>query len=64
MYFGGNIETAIRFVRSAGLMPCMLSKNRFNGRMHKIGGLPEASLPNTLSLPQTRMTWTDSGKCR
>jgi hypothetical protein len=40
MYFWGNIETAIRFVRSAGLMPCMLRKNRFNRRMHKIWGLP------------------------
>lgn len=39
MYFGGNIETAISFVRSTGLMPKMLSKSRFNRRMHKIGDL-------------------------
>jgi hypothetical protein len=39
-YFGGNIETAISFVRSTGLMPSMLSKSRFNRRMHQIGELP------------------------
>jgi hypothetical protein len=39
MYFGGNIETALSFVRSTNLMPQMLSKNRFNRRMHKIGEL-------------------------
>jgi hypothetical protein len=39
-YFGGNMETAISFVRSAGLMPSMLGKSRFNRRMHKIGELP------------------------
>jgi hypothetical protein len=39
IYFGGNIETAISFVRSIGLMPCMLSKSRFNRRMHGIGEL-------------------------
>jgi hypothetical protein len=39
MYFGGNIETALSFVRSTNLMPHMLSKSRFNRRMHKIGEL-------------------------
>jgi hypothetical protein len=34
-----NIETAISFVRSAGLMPSMLSKSRFNRRMHQVGEL-------------------------
>jgi len=29
-YFGGNIEKAINFVRSTGLMPQMLGKSRFN----------------------------------
>jgi len=38
-YFGGNIETAIGFVRSTNLMPTMLGKSRFNRRMHKIGEL-------------------------
>jgi hypothetical protein len=40
MYFGGNKETTIRFVRSTGLMPCMLNKSRFNRRIHRIGELP------------------------
>jgi len=35
-YFGGNIEKSISFVRSTGLMPSMLSKSRFNRRMHAI----------------------------
>ena len=35
-YFGGNIEKSISFVRSTGLMPSMLSKSRFNRRMHKV----------------------------
>jgi len=39
MFFGGNIETAIRFVRYTGLMVRILRKSRFNRRMHKIGGL-------------------------
>jgi hypothetical protein len=39
MYFGGNIETSIHFVRSTGLMPDMLSKSRFNRRMHCTGEL-------------------------
>jgi hypothetical protein len=30
MYFGGNIEPTISFVRSASLMTRMLSKSRFN----------------------------------
>jgi hypothetical protein len=38
-YFGGNIETSISFVRTTGLMPQMLSKSRFNRRMHQIGEL-------------------------
>jgi hypothetical protein len=38
-YFGGNIESCIGFVRNTGLMPSMLSKSRFNRRMHKIGEL-------------------------
>lgn len=38
-YFGGNIEKSICFVRSTGLMPDMLSKSRFNRRMHAIGEL-------------------------
>jgi hypothetical protein len=41
MYFGGNMETAISFVRSTGLMPTMLSRSRFNRRMHRIGELLE-----------------------
>ncbi|KAA6307560.1 hypothetical protein EZS27_040769 [termite gut metagenome] len=36
-YFGGNIEKAIGFVRNTGLMPTMLSKSRFNRRMHRMG---------------------------
>ncbi|KAA6317412.1 hypothetical protein EZS27_032427, partial [termite gut metagenome] len=35
--FGGNIDKAISFVRSTGLMPAMLSKSRFNRRMHRMG---------------------------
>ena len=38
-YFGGNIEHSLSFVRSTGLMPNMLSKSRFNRRMHQIGEL-------------------------
>ena len=38
-YFGGNIETAISFVRQTDLFPSMLGKSRFNRRMHKIGEL-------------------------
>jgi hypothetical protein len=38
-YFGGNIETAISFVRATGLIPNILSKSRFNRRMHQIGEL-------------------------
>jgi hypothetical protein len=36
-YFGGNIDKAIGFVRSTSLMPAMLSKSRFNRRMHRMG---------------------------
>ncbi len=39
LYFGGNIEKAISFVRSTNLMPNMLSKSRFNRRMHAIAEL-------------------------
>lgn len=35
-YFGGNIETSISFVKGTGLMPNMLSKSRFNRRMHAV----------------------------
>ncbi|MDR1371935.1 MAG: IS982 family transposase, partial [Dysgonamonadaceae bacterium] len=38
-YFGGNIEKALCFVHSTGLMPGILGKSRFNRRMHKIGDL-------------------------
>jgi len=38
-YFGGNIDTSLCFVRSTGLMPDMLSKSRFNRRLHNIGEL-------------------------
>jgi hypothetical protein len=38
-YFGGNMEKAIGFVRSTGLMPQILGKSRFNRRMHKIDEL-------------------------
>jgi hypothetical protein len=36
-YFGSNIEKSLCFVRSTGLMPDILSKSRFNRRLHKIG---------------------------
>jgi hypothetical protein len=39
VYFGGNMETALSFVRSAGLMPQMPGKSRFNRRMHRTGEL-------------------------
>jgi hypothetical protein len=35
-YFGGNIEKSISFVKGTGLMPSMLSKSRFNRRMHRV----------------------------
>lgn len=35
-YFGGNIEKSISFVKGTGLMPNMLSKSRFNRRMHAV----------------------------
>lgn len=35
-YFAGNIEKSICFVRCTGLMPNMLSKSRFNRRIHQI----------------------------
>jgi len=36
VYFGGHIEKAICFVKSTGLCPNMLSKSRFNRRLHAI----------------------------
>jgi len=37
VYFGGNIDKSLCFVRSTGLMPHILGKSRFNRRLHKIG---------------------------
>jgi len=34
MYFGGNFERALSFVRGTGLIPNMLGKSRFNRRVH------------------------------
>ncbi len=34
MYFGGNFEHALCFVRGTKLMPSMLGKSRFNRRVH------------------------------
>jgi len=39
LYFGGNQEKAICFMKSTGLIPKMLSKSRFNRRLHLIRGL-------------------------
>jgi hypothetical protein len=36
-HFGGNFETGIAFVPTAGLMPSMLGKSHFNRRMYKLG---------------------------
>jgi hypothetical protein len=36
LYFGGNQEKAICFMKSTGLIPNMLSKSRFNRRLHLI----------------------------
>lgn len=36
LYFHGNIDHAINFVKTSGLMPNMLSKSRFNRRIHSI----------------------------
>jgi len=36
IYFYGNQEKAICFMKSAGLIPNMLSKSRFNRRLHQI----------------------------
>lgn len=38
-YFSGNVEKAISFVKGTTLIPRMLSKSRFNLRMHAIGEL-------------------------
>ena len=35
-YFHGHIDNAINFVKQSGLMPTMLSKSRFNRRIHAI----------------------------
>ncbi len=35
-YFHGHIDNAINFVKTTGLMPKMLSKSRFNRRIHAI----------------------------
>jgi hypothetical protein len=39
LYFGGNIERSRSFMRSAGLMPRMLSKSRLSRRLHRVAGL-------------------------
>ncbi|MBI1923614.1 IS982 family transposase [Candidatus Poribacteria bacterium] len=39
MYFGGTIETARACLRTTGLIPNMISKSRFNRRLHNIGDL-------------------------
>lgn len=39
LYFGGNQEKGICFMRSVGLIPNMLSKSRFNRRLHMIRDL-------------------------
>ena len=36
LYFGGNQEKGICFIKSTGLIPKMLSKSRFNRRLHLI----------------------------
>jgi IS5 family transposase len=38
-YFGGNAEHARRFLRESGLMPRMLSRSRFNRRLHAVAEL-------------------------
>jgi hypothetical protein len=38
-YFGGNMERSRKFMRSAGLMPRMLSKSRMTRRLHRAAGL-------------------------
>jgi hypothetical protein len=39
LYFGGNIERSRSFMRSTGLMPCMLSKSRLSRRLHRVAGI-------------------------
>jgi hypothetical protein len=39
LYFRGNFEAARRFLRDQGYIPNMLSKSRFNRRLHRIAGL-------------------------
>lgn len=39
IYFGGNQNHSIHFMKSYGLVPKMLDKSRFNRRLHAIGKL-------------------------
>lgn len=39
LYFSGNQEKAICFVKSTGLSPSMLSKSRFNRRLHMVADI-------------------------
>ncbi len=39
LYFGGNQNHAIHFMKSHGYIPKMLDKSRFSRRLHKIGRL-------------------------
>lgn len=39
LYFGGNIETARKFLQEQGYIPQMLGKSRFNRRQHQIRDL-------------------------
>lgn len=39
LYFGGNKNHAIHFMKSHNYIPKMLDKSRFNRRLHKIGRL-------------------------
>lgn len=39
LYFRGNFEAARRFLRDHGYLPHMLSKSRFNRRLHRIAEL-------------------------
>jgi hypothetical protein len=35
-FFGANIDKTCRFLKEYGYMPTMISKGRFNHRLHKI----------------------------
>src|SRR3974377_1745784 len=39
LYFCGNFETARHFLQEQGYMPQMLSKSRFNRRLHRLSDL-------------------------